>query len=291
MPSSNGRSTAACTARIADFQASKPRNLRRILLADLVEDFRLAARGLDLVVEVADAAQRHMRVDHLAGKRDRALAQLPFLDQRIHHIPFERLFGAEWRARKNEVERIFDPRKARQALCATGAGHEPELDFGQADLRRGRGHAVMAHQRDFEAAAERCPMQSGDHRLRTAFERALDFGKRCALRRLAELGNIRARDKGAARADQDDRFDRGVRCCLPGAVAKAVAHVGRQCVDRRRIDREHGDIAFTGQIGYGIDGGHRAAPLQLAGWSYAEISWRAKYVMRKGEGRPCRCST
>src|SRR5262249_50156381 len=161
-----------------------------------------------------------------------------------------------------------------------------ELDFGQPDLRGGDRHPVVAHQRHFEAAAERSPVQGGYYRLRTALQRALDFEKGRALRRLAELGNIRARDKGAARADQHDRFDGRVRCGLLRVITKAVAHLRRQGIDRRRIDREHGDIAFTGQIGYGIDGGHRAAPLQLAGWSYAEISWRAKYVISKGEGRP-----
>ena len=81
-------------------------------------------------------AQRHVRVDHLAGERDRAFAQLPFLDQRIHHAPFERLLGAERRARKDEVERILDAGEARQALRAAGAGNEPELDFGQAASSR-----------------------------------------------------------------------------------------------------------------------------------------------------------
>ena len=79
----------------------------------------------------------------------------------------------------------------------------------------------MAHQRHFEAAAERGAVDGGDHRLRTALERALDLGKRCALRRLAELGNVGAGDKGAARADQDDRFDRRVGGRLPGRRREA----------------------------------------------------------------------
>jgi hypothetical protein len=91
----------------------------------------------------------------------------------------------------------------------------------------------MAHQRDFEAAAKRGAVQGRDHRLRASFQRVLDFRKCGALRWLAELGNIGPGDKGAAGADQHDRLDGRIGCRLPGAVAKAVADVGRERIDRR----------------------------------------------------------
>jgi hypothetical protein len=69
---------------------------------------RSAAHRFDLVVEIADSPQRHVRIDDFAGEGQRPLAQLAFLDQRVDDAPFERLCGAERRARKDGVERIFD---------------------------------------------------------------------------------------------------------------------------------------------------------------------------------------
>ena len=106
-------------------------------------------------------------------------------------------------------------------------------------------------------------MNGGDHRFWAAFERVLNFGERSAFRRFAELGNVCAGNKGAAGANQNDGFNGRIGRGLLDAVAKAGAHVCRKRIHRRCIDREHGDIAFTGQVGNGIDGGHRACPLRL----------------------------
>jgi len=66
--------------------------------------------------------------------------------------------------------------QARQALRAAGAGQEAELHLGQAELRlaRGRGHAVVAGQRDLQAAAEAAAVDGGDHRLREGLQAVHD---------------------------------------------------------------------------------------------------------------------
>ena len=60
---------------------------------------------------------------------------------------------------------VSTPSSARQALRAAGAGDQAELHFGQRDLRRAVGDAVMAAERELEAAAQRGAVDRGDDRL------------------------------------------------------------------------------------------------------------------------------
>ena len=48
---------------------------------------------------------------------------------------------------------VSRPSDARQALRAAGAGQQAELHLGQRDLRAGGGDAVVAAERELEAAA------------------------------------------------------------------------------------------------------------------------------------------
>ena len=228
----------------------------RIVAADFFENFRMAAHGFDLVVKIADLAQRHVRVDHFAGEGHRSFAQFSFLDQRVDDAPVERLPGAERRSGKNGIEGILDAAQAGQALRASGAGNETELDLGQPEFCRRYCDAIMARERHFESAAQGGAMNGGDDRFRTAFKRALDFRDRRTFGRLAELGNIRAGDKGTAGADQNDCLDGRISRCLQDAVANAIAHIGRKRIHGWRIDRDDGDVAFAAEVCYGIDGAH-----------------------------------
>ena len=164
--------------------------------------------------------------------------------------------AADRRPRQDRLERRLRPDQARQALRAAGAGNEPELDLRQADLGRGNGDAVMADQRDLEAAAQRRAVDRGDDRLGAILDRGLRVGQARAGERLAELGDVGAGDEGAPGADQHDRLDRGIGRRLPHAVAQPVAHLRRQRVDGRRIDGQDGDVALHAEVGDGIDGGH-----------------------------------
>ena len=92
------------------------------------------------------SAGRHDRVDQL---------------QRLGLVEIDRL------ALQQQLHRILRRHDARHALGAAGAGEQPDLDFRQAEpgLRVVRGDAVVAGQRQLEAAAEREAVDRGDPRL------------------------------------------------------------------------------------------------------------------------------
>ena len=204
-----------------------------VIAADLLENLRVTAGRFNLVGEIADSAQRHARVDDLAGERERPLTQFSFLDKLIDGAPLQGLFPWKWRARKNGFQRILDANQARQALSAAGAGNDPELDLGQAESRRGHGDPIVAHEGYFEPAAQSRAMDRGNDRFGAAFDRGLAVGEGSALRRLAEFGDIGAGDEGAAGANQHDGLDGGVGHGLSDGIAKAGADVRRQGIDWR----------------------------------------------------------
>ena len=231
-----------------------------VRLADRLEDFRLAARRRHFVVAVAHLHQRQLLVDHPAGEGERALAQMALGNDLVDDAPCLRLPGGERRPRQDHLGRRLGPDQPRQPLRAAGAGDQAELDLRQAELRRRHGDAVMADQRDLEAAAERRAVDGGDDRLRRVLDRALRLRQADAAERLAEFGDVGAGDEGAAAADQHDRLDRGIDLGLLDAVADALPHVGRERVDRWRVDRQHADVALVRELGDSIDRWHGASP-------------------------------
>ncbi len=228
----------------------------RVGLADRVEDFRLAARGKDLVFEVAHFSKRHLLVDRLARERERAFAQLALLDEPVDHAAFKRLLRGDRRSRKDRLERRFRADQARQALRAAGAGDQAELDFRQADFCARDRDPIMRDQRDLEAAAERRAVDRRDDGLSAILDRRLRLRQARPAHRLAEFGDVGAGDEGAAGADQHDRLGGGIGRRLGDAIAQRVAHPRRKRIDRRRVDGQDGDVAFHAEIGDSVDGGH-----------------------------------
>ncbi len=204
-----------------------------VVAANFLEYLRLAARRFDLVVEIADFAQRHLRVDDLAGESERAVAQFSLVGQRVDDAPLERLPGAERRSRQDGVERIFNAAQTRQPLRSAGAGNEAELDLRQAEFCRRYRDPVMADQSRLEAATQRRAMNGGDDGLRAALQRGLDFRHAGAFRRFAEFRNVGAGDEGAAGANQHDGFHGRIGGGLSGAVAQTIAHLLGERVDGR----------------------------------------------------------
>ncbi len=172
---------------------------------------------------------------------DRAGAQV--IDDRVDQPGRCRRLGPELLAGRHHLERQLRSDEAWQALRTAGTGQEAELDLGQAELRRADGDAVMADERDLEAAAERGAVDRGDDRLRAVLDRRLDVGQRDAARRLAELTDVGPGDEGTAGADQDDRPNRGIGDRRGDGRREAVADLGRQRVDRRRVQRHDADVA------------------------------------------------
>ena len=163
-PSPNGLSKLLRT----DFDAGRdraqpPRALRRGV-SRAGEARRVGARGGEPVLAVAHAGERALLGDDLAGEGDRLLDDVAG-DDRVDDAVLLQLLDRRRVAGEDELERPFRPDEPRQALRAAGAGQEPELDLGQADAGARRRDAVMAAERELEAAAERRAVQRGDDRL------------------------------------------------------------------------------------------------------------------------------
>ena len=239
--------------------------LARIGLADGLENLGMAARRLELVGPVPRLLQGRLLGDQPPRVGDRGLAQPALLGEFVDHAPFLGLARAKRRPGQNDVQRLLDADQPRQALRAAGAGDKAELDLGQAAFGRRNRDAIMRGQRHLEPAAERRPMQRGDHRLRGVLDSIEDLGKVGRGRGLAEFGNVGAGDEGPPVADDNDRLDRAVRLGLLDAPIEAVADGLRQSVHRRRVDRDQRDFALNRKVGDRIDGGHGVFPLELDG--------------------------
>ncbi|MCY1207008.1 hypothetical protein D9M72_185920 [compost metagenome] len=228
----------------------------RVGLAEGSEQFRLAARGRHLVIGFAHLAQGPLLGHHLARERHRIGTQRGVVGQQVDQAHLRRSAGRHVRARGDHLQRLFRAHDTRQPLGAARPGQQAEIDFRQPALCRARGDAVMAHQRQLQPAAERGAVDSGHHRLGRVLDHGLHLCQRRARRRLAKLGDVRARDKGLAGADQHHGLDRIVGKCARHAVADAAAHGGGQCIDGGRVEGQDGDVGVHREVGHGVDGGH-----------------------------------
>ena len=132
--------------------------LLAVRLAEGCEDLRLAAGGEHLVVQVAHALQRTLLGDDLAGEGNGALAQLAFLDEFVDEAHLGALLCRDMFTGRHHLQRALGANDARQALRAAGARQETELDFRQAAFGGGNRDAIVAGERNFEAAAQRRSM-------------------------------------------------------------------------------------------------------------------------------------
>src|SRR5439155_23265001 len=137
------------------------------------------------------------------------------------------------------------PDRTRHPQGATGARQQDELHFRQAELRFLGRHAIVACQRDFETAAERRAVNRGNDRLRRVLHQDKHFGETRRLRRLAEFGDVGARDEGAACAGQHDCLNFRVRDRALHAFEDAAAHRGAERIYRGAVDRDDGDDVMT----------------------------------------------
>ena len=240
------------------FGREEAAELAGIGLADIREDFRLAAGRFHLVVQVAHLLQRALLGDDLVGEGNRALAQLAFFREFVDEAHFEALLRAHMLPGRHHFERLFRADDARQALRAARARQKAEVHFRQSAFRRRHRHPVVAGQRHFQAAAQRRAVDRGDD----GFRRVLDHGLRVeearALRRLAEFGDVGARDEGLALADQHDGLHVRVVDRLLDAVGDAFAHRRRKRVHGWRIEGDDGDAAFLLKRGDVVDRCHGA---------------------------------
>ena len=161
--------------------------------------------SFELVFAVLHARERALLGQHLAGERDRAGDQIA-LDDLVHQSGRERVLRGDRIARQDHRQRLLDADEARQALRAARAGDQAELDLRQAEPRACGGDAEMAAHGEFEPAAERRAVHRRDGRLLDVVDQRDHVHQAGRLRRLAELGDVGARDERAARAGEHDRL-------------------------------------------------------------------------------------
>ncbi len=183
----------------------------------------------------------------------------------VDQAGFECFAGADVATRRHHLQRLGHADEAGESLGAAGAGQQPEVDFGQTELRRVDSDAVVRAQRDFEAAAERGAVDGGDDRDRCVLHRGLHLVEAGGLRDVAaELADVGAGDERATVADHDDGL-RAVFDRLVDPVEQPLADVPAEGVDRRVVDDDEGDVADVGGDGLEADGiGDRSHPVSQA---------------------------
>src|SRR5665213_1352993 len=207
--------------------------LAGIGLAKVREHLRMAARGLDLVVGVSDPLQRPTLGDDLSGEGDGAVSQLSLLDDLIDQAHGQALFGRDMLAGRHHLQSLFGADDTRQPLGASGAGEQAEGHFRQAAARRRDRDPVVAGQCDFQAAAQRRPMDRGDHRLGGALDGVLDRVEAGPLLRATEFGDVGPGDERPSLADDHDRLGPGIGRRALHPPRQSVADGRRKGVHRR----------------------------------------------------------
>src|SRR5262249_31658131 len=129
--------------------------LARDALARLPEDHATrepgAGRAIHETGTPAGLVPGRPRGEGFVGARQQDLARHDL----VHQTTAQRALGIEHASGEDQIERAGETDQARQALRATEAGNDPELDLGQpeARLRIVRRHAVTECERELEAAA------------------------------------------------------------------------------------------------------------------------------------------
>ena len=135
--------------------------------------YRTATAGFD-----ASVVRERARLGHQLGRRHDA----------IDEADAQRVVRRDGIAGEQQLERAPAADEPRQALRSGVAGNQPEVDFGLSELRGVGREAHRAGHRQLAAAAEREPVDGGNHRL----AEVLDAGRRSPDR------GARARDRRPA---------------------------------------------------------------------------------------------
>ena len=121
------------------------------------------------------------------------------------------------------LERRRGADEPRQPLRAARSRQQAEAYLRQAEGDIGRGHAVVAGERELEAAAEHCAVQRGDHRLRGRLDAQQNIVQERCTRLVVEFADIGARDEMPAGAVNDDeRVPQGPTSAASTAASSAA---------------------------------------------------------------------
>ena len=137
-----------------------------------------------------------------------AAAVRSLLDDTVDDAERQRFGSGHDAAAGDQLDRRRRPGEARQALRPAGARHDAEFDLGQAEPGFGRGDAVMAAERDLQAAAQCRAVDRGDDGFVACLDPFDDLRQRRFGHRRPELADVGATDEIAAGACDDDCGDR-----------------------------------------------------------------------------------
>mmetsp|Transcript_49233 Transcript_49233/g.88515 ORF Transcript_49233/g.88515 Transcript_49233/m.88515 type:complete len:275 (+) Transcript_49233:1106-1930(+) len=143
-----------------------------------------------------------------------------------------------------------------KALSALGARKKAEIDLREANLRLGRGHAVVASKADLAAAAQGRPIESRHHSLRRCVNHvhhlAQGFHRVVLLHLFLAHGNHQRKlsDFGTSTehgtiAGDDDALDLGVRNELWELFLERGHQTCAEGVDRWAVHGDHTDAIGT----------------------------------------------
>jgi hypothetical protein len=209
-----------------------------------IEGRHVGAR--DLVGAVARQLELAAGLRRLARPGDGALLQVA-LDDRVDEAKLHRLIRAHRLAGHDDLQRGLPADQPRQPLRAASPRHEAALHFRQPHHGTRRGHARVAHQGQFQPAAQRIAMDRRHHRHLAALDGVEHLGQRGRLARLVELGHLGTRREHPPRADQHDR-PRTLLDAALDAREQPAAHCGAQRVDWRVRDPQHMHVAVEGVL-------------------------------------------
>ena len=224
-------------------------------------------RGVIEEVRLEPAARIPLRnavPDQAACRRRRGPEQNARRHDLVHQSDPQRLRGPLALPGQDHVERCPQADQPRQALGAAGARDDAELHLGKAELGLGMiaGDAVVAGERELEAAAETGAVDRRDHGLGQGLDPAhhllpleaqplgLGLG-----RERGELLDVGAGDEGVGLAgDEHDRLDVGLVAESDEQGLELEAHRRGERVDRlaRKVQRDDGD----GVLDVGGEGRH-----------------------------------
>ena len=195
---------------------------------------RHVGAGIDGALEQAQHERRLVR--DLFRERERLLHELFGFDHPVGEPERHRFLRPDGRAGEHHLLRPAERDLADQALRAAGAGEEPEIDLGHADLRRRGEHPDVGGQHQFRAAAE----GEAVHRRDGGLVQGLDPAEEPMDRRRelfvvgeaparVEIGDVAAGHERAARAGEHHDPHRFIRLDLAHGIVECAAgrHIKR----------------------------------------------------------------
>ena len=159
--------------------ALRLRSQQRRLVAHHADDIRIEQAGVGAIALLVPGAHRFRRAQNPLS---RGFDQLRGWNHGIDHFELQRLGGRQALAFEQQRQGRIEADHAWQALRAAGTRQQTDRDLRQTDhgLRIIDQHAMMAGQRQLEAAAERQPVDRRNEGLAAGFHAPVHGNRRLA---------------------------------------------------------------------------------------------------------------